>query len=64
LYVPYWISNQPPYSISTGAMLAPPTREQWYLLASPFLSEADGTKGPHPPSAGGIGGYVWMGNSR
>jgi hypothetical protein len=28
-------------------MLAPPTREQWYLLASPFLPEADGTKPPH-----------------
>jgi hypothetical protein len=33
-------------SISIGAMLAPPTREQWYLLASPFLPEADGTKPP------------------
>jgi hypothetical protein len=27
-------------------MLAPPTREQWYLLASPFLPEGDGTKPP------------------
>jgi hypothetical protein len=48
LYVLYWISNQPPYPISTGAMLAPPTREQWYLFASPFLSEAAGTKPPPP----------------
>jgi hypothetical protein len=29
-------------------MLAPPTREQWYLLPSPFLPEADGTKPPPP----------------
>jgi hypothetical protein len=50
LYVPYRISNQPPYPISTVPMLAPPTREQWYLLASPFLSKAAGTK-PPPPSA-------------
>jgi hypothetical protein len=28
-------------------MLAPPTREQWYLFASPFLPEADGTKPLH-----------------
>jgi hypothetical protein len=40
---PIEFSNQPPYPLSTGAMLAPPTREQWYLLTSPFLPEADGT---------------------
>jgi hypothetical protein len=48
LYIPSWISNQPPYPISPGATFAPPTREQWYLLASPFLPEADGTKRPPP----------------
>jgi hypothetical protein len=26
---------------------APPSTEQWYLLASPFLPEAAGTKPPH-----------------
>jgi hypothetical protein len=43
---PIEFSNQP---LSTGAMLTPPTREQWYLLTSPFLSEADGTVLPHLP---------------
>jgi hypothetical protein len=34
-------------STSTGATLAPPIREQWYLLASPFLSKVVGTKHLH-----------------
>jgi hypothetical protein len=29
--------------------LSAPTREQWYLLTSTFLSEADGTVPPHLP---------------
>jgi hypothetical protein len=37
-------------------LLAPYTREQWYLLASPFLSEVDGIESP--PPAGGVGNYM------
>jgi hypothetical protein len=33
---PIEFSNQPPYPLSTGAILAPPSREQWYLLLAHF----------------------------